>query len=211
VRAKRGFRLPHGRARGQSVVEFTIVVPILVLLMLGMLEFGFAFNHHMTIEYATREGARTGSALAKGGSSNCVSGVDAQSIDAQTIAAAQRILKSPGSPVRMSDITDIRLYRADAAGNQIGSQVNVWRYTPGAGPDLDPSAAVDRLDFSATSTGWPVCSRSSGPNPDSIGVRISYTYRFSTPLGSLINFMGGSSLSRLTINDKTVMALNPER
>jgi Flp pilus assembly protein TadG len=211
VRRKRGLRRLDGRARGQSVVEFAIVVPILALLLLGMLEFGLAFNHHMTIEYSTREGARTGSALAKGGSLNCVGGVDAQAIDAQTIAAAQRILKSPGSPVRLSDIADIRVYEADAAGNQVGSQVNVWRYTPGAGPDLDPSAAVDRLDFSPTSTGWPVCARSSGPNPDSLAVRISYTYRFSTPLGSLLSFLGGASMSSLTINDRTVMALNPER
>ena len=204
-------RQPERGGRGQAVVEFTLVVPVMVLLMLGMLEFGFAFNHHMTIEYATREGARTGSALAKGGSTNCVGGVDAQSIDSQVVAAVQRILKSPGSMVSMADVADVRLYKSDSTGNQTGSQVNVWQYTPGAGPDLDPGVAVDRLDFTASSTGWPVCNRSSGPNPDSIGVRISYTYRFSTPLGSLMSFLGGSGLSRLTINDQTVMALNPER
>jgi hypothetical protein len=176
-----------------------------------MLEFGLAFNHNMTLEYATRESSRTGSALSKGGAGNCIGGIDLYTIDAQTVAAAQRILKSPGSPVRLADIADIRLFRADSAGNQIGSQVNVWRYTPGRGPDIDPSLGVDRLDFSAVSTGWPVCSRNSGPNPDSIGVRIAYTYRFSTPLGSLMNAMGGSSMSQLSLIDKTVMALNPDR
>ena len=201
--------IANRRERGQSIVEFILVVPVLLLLMLGMLEFGLAFNHHMTLEYATREASRTGSAIASGGSTNCVGGIDAQSIDAQTVAAAQRILKSPGSPVRMSDIEDIRLYRSDSSGGQVGSDVNVWRYTPGAGPDLDPGTAIDRLDFSVVSTGWPVCSRSNGPNPDSIGVRISYTYRFSTPLGSVINFLGGTSLTQLTMVDKTVMALNP--
>lgn len=198
--------------RGQGLVEFTLVLPLMILLLLGMLEFGLAFNHHMTLEYATREGSRTGSGLSKGGSSNCVAGVDAQMIDAQTVAAAQRILKSPGSPIRMADISELRIYRADAAGGQIGSQVNVWRYTPGAGPDIDPSLlGVDRLDFTASSTGWPVCSRSSGPNPDSIGVRIAYTYRFSTPLGGVMEMLGGTRLTQLAINDQTVMALNPDR
>ena len=53
-------------ARGQSMVEFAISVPVFVMLLFGMLEFGFAFNHNLTLEYATREGARTGAALANG-------------------------------------------------------------------------------------------------------------------------------------------------
>lgn len=194
---------------GQSVVEFALIVPVFVLFLLGMLEFGFAFNHHMTLEYATREASRTGSSLGNGGSLNCVGGVDASQIDNQVVAAVQRILKSPGSSVTMADIGEIRLYRADAAGNQIGSQANTWRYTPGAGPDIDPGLGLDKLDFSPVSVGWTACSRTDGPNPDSIGVRIVYTYRFSTPLGSLINYLGGSSLARLDITDQTVMALNP--
>jgi len=197
--------------RGQSIVEFTLIVPVMVLMLLGMLEFGLAFNHHMTIEYATRESSRTGAALARGGTSNCVGGEDVQDVDQQTVAAAQRVLKSPGSPIRMADITDIQLYRANASGGQAGSDVNTWNYTPGAGPDLDPGPAVDRLDFSPVSTSWPVCSRSSGPNPDSIGVRIEYTYHFSTPLGLLMNYMGGSGFTQIAITDRTVMALNPEQ
>jgi hypothetical protein len=54
-----------------------------------------------------------------------------------------------------------------------------------------------------------VCSRVDGPTADSIGVQVSYTYNFSTPLGSLIRLLGGSSAGRLDIVDKTVMALNP--
>ena len=195
--------------RGQSVVEFTLIIPVFVLFLLGMLEFGFAFNHNMTLEYATREASRTGSSLGNGGSTNCIGGVDVNMIDAQAVAAAQRILKSPGSPVTMSDISEIRLYRADAAGNQIGSQANTWRYTPGAGPDIDPGLGIDKLDFSPVATGWPVCSRIDGPVADSIGVRISYTYRFSTPLGSLMTYMGASGFSQISIVDQTVMALNP--
>ncbi len=44
-----------------------MVLPIFLLLILGTLEFGIAFDHNLTLEYATREGARTGSALANGG------------------------------------------------------------------------------------------------------------------------------------------------
>lgn len=202
-------RRPRDEERGQALVEFAIILPVFTLFLLIMLELGLAFNHHMTLEYATREGSRTGSALANGGPTNCVGGVDALGIDAQTVAAVQRILKSPGSPIRMSAINEIRLFRADSSGNQIGSQVNVWTYTPGSGPDIDPGPGVDRLDFSQSSAGWPVCSRSNGNNPDSIGVRVRYGYTFQTPLGAIAGMFRGAPPTLLTLDDRTIMALNP--
>jgi Flp pilus assembly protein TadG len=205
---------PQGSSRasehGQGLVEFALILPVFVLFLLGMLEVGLAFNHHMTLEYATREGSRTASSLGDGGSTNCVGNVDAANIDAQTVAAVQRILKSPGSPIDLAAVTEIRLYNADASGNQVGSQVNIWRYTPGSGPDIDPGVGVDRLDFSQGSSGWPVCSRSTGPNPDSIGVRIRYAYSFQTPLGAIAGMFSGSPTTVLNLDDKTVMALNPQ-
>ena len=42
------------------MVEFAVIVPVFLLLLMGMLEFGFVFTHNMTLEYATREGARAG-------------------------------------------------------------------------------------------------------------------------------------------------------
>ncbi len=196
--------------RGQSLVEFAILVPVFLLCLLGMLEFGLAFNHHMTIEYATREGSRTGSALADGGSTNCLAGVDLDDIDGQIVGAVQRILKSPGSPVNLAGVDEVRLYRADASGGQVGSDANVWRYTPGAGPDIDRGLGVDRLDFSPSSVGWPVCSRNSGPNPDSIGVSLRYRYAFQTPLGGIATMFSSAPATLLTIDDRTVMALNPQ-
>jgi hypothetical protein len=198
------------RQRGQSLVEFAVMVPVFILCLLGMLEFGLAFNHHMTIEYATREGSRTGSALADGGSTNCLAGVDLDNIDDQIIGAVQRILKSPGSPINLAGVEELRIYRADATGSQAGSDVNVWQYTPNTGPDLDPGLAVDRLDFSPTSVRWPVCSRNSGPNPDSIGVRIRYRYGFQTPLGGIAGMFTSAPATLLTLDDRTVMALNPQ-
>ena len=60
-------RSRRDRSRGQSLVEFSVLVPAFMLLLFGMLEFGFVFTHNLTLEYATREGARTGAALADGG------------------------------------------------------------------------------------------------------------------------------------------------
>ena len=53
--------------RGQAVVELALLLPVYMLLLLGMLEFGLAFDHLLSISYSTREGARVGAALTNGG------------------------------------------------------------------------------------------------------------------------------------------------
>lgn len=43
---------------GQSLVEFSLVVPILIALILGMIEFGWILNGKITLTSSAREGAR---------------------------------------------------------------------------------------------------------------------------------------------------------
>jgi Flp pilus assembly protein TadG len=47
-------------ARGQSLVEFALVLVPLLLLILGVIQFGLIFNSYVTMTNAAREGARTG-------------------------------------------------------------------------------------------------------------------------------------------------------
>jgi len=44
---------------GQSLVEFAIVLPVLLALVIGIFEFGRAWNVYQVITNAAREGART--------------------------------------------------------------------------------------------------------------------------------------------------------
>jgi hypothetical protein len=198
--------------RGQGLVEFALVLPVFMVLLLLMLEFGLAFNHNLTLGLATREGARVGAALAAGGKSvtDCTGGNDPQLVDQQIIAGVQRILKSPGSDVVLANISQVRIFRADSAGVQMGTSVNVWTYTgAGTGPTVDPGPPADTLDFSQGSVAWPACSRNNGATPDSIGVGIRYNYAFKTPLGSFMNLLHGSAPNPIAMNDQTVMVLQP--
>ena len=45
--------------RGAAAVEFALVVPLLLILVLGIAEFGRAYNISTTLASAAREGART--------------------------------------------------------------------------------------------------------------------------------------------------------
>ncbi|HET6343250.1 MAG TPA: TadE family protein [Gemmatimonadota bacterium] len=46
------------RDSGQSLVEFAIVLPILLALLVGIFEFGVAWNRKQVLTNAAREGAR---------------------------------------------------------------------------------------------------------------------------------------------------------
>jgi Flp pilus assembly protein TadG len=45
--------------RGQALVEFALIMPFLLLFIIGIVEFGRAWNQHQVITDAAREGARS--------------------------------------------------------------------------------------------------------------------------------------------------------
>lgn len=45
--------------RGAAMVEFAIILPVLLLLVFGIIEFGRAHNTQLTLTHAAREGVRT--------------------------------------------------------------------------------------------------------------------------------------------------------
>jgi Flp pilus assembly protein TadG len=50
----------HDRSGGQSLVEFSLILLPLMLVLLGIIQFGLIFNSYVTMTNAAREGARTG-------------------------------------------------------------------------------------------------------------------------------------------------------
>lgn len=215
--ARRVPRLRRGDPRGQALVEFTLIIPVFMLILFGMIEFGFVFSHDLTLEYATREGARAGAALDNGGGAlGCGAGQSPNwtTVDPLVIAAVERVLQSPGSLVVISQVSQIVIYKANptTGANDQGLQ-DVWTYSPGAGPI--PQGSTSHLNFVdasyPNSDSWKDCSRSNAsPNINSIGVSLVYTYKFQTPLAGVLSFFGGGSGNpTLTISDKTVMQLNP--
>jgi Flp pilus assembly protein TadG len=48
------------KSEGQSIVEFALVLPVLLLLIFAIVEFGIIFNAYVTVVSSAREGARYG-------------------------------------------------------------------------------------------------------------------------------------------------------
>ena len=43
---------------GQAITEFALILPLLMVLILGIVQFGIVFNNYITLTDATRAGAR---------------------------------------------------------------------------------------------------------------------------------------------------------
>ncbi len=175
----------RGARRGQAMVEFALILPLFLIILMGMLEFGIAFDHRNAMAYAVREGARVGASLGNGGSLP-------NGVDPAILAAVQRGLTDP---ILIENITSIEIFQADTSGLPISGKVDKY----------------DRAGILIGTAGWPATSRVPGLNGDSIGVRVVYDFRPATPLGSLLGlFINGSPpYTTIRMTDATVMKLEP--
>ena len=90
--------------QGAVLVEFVMVSTILVVLLFGIVEFGFAWADRLTVQTSTRAGARGGAAL----------GND-RSADYNVIAA----VKSAMADVDASNIEYVIVYEATSADGEV--------------------------------------------------------------------------------------------
>ncbi|HEY7701779.1 MAG TPA: TadE family protein [Candidatus Limnocylindrales bacterium] len=171
--------------RGQSMVEFALILPAFILVLLGLLEFGSAYDHRNAMAYAVREGARVGASLGNGGTSS-------STVDPTIVAAVRRGLTDP---ILIENIASIEIYKADSSGAPVTGKINKFDHT---------GAPVG-------TQGWPASSRVAGINGDMLGVRVVYDFRPTTPLGSMLALLINPNppYSIIKMTDVLVMKLEP--
>jgi hypothetical protein len=173
--------------RGQALIEFTLILPVFLVILMGMLEFGSAYDHRTAMAYAVREGARVGATIGNGGA-------NPSTVDPIILAAVQRGLTDP---ILIENITYIDIYKADATGKVTPGKIN--RY--------------DRHGILIGTVGWPASARvpGLGTTGESIGVSVRYDFHPTTPLSVLLGlFMGGHPpYTTIPMSDTTVMHLEP--
>jgi Flp pilus assembly protein TadG len=69
VMGRMGF-VRKGRQQGQGIVEFTLALPVVLMLLLGIIEFGRFMIAYIAISSASREAARYGAAVGDYDSTN---------------------------------------------------------------------------------------------------------------------------------------------
>lgn len=103
-------RFWSGNERGQALVELAIALPLLILILMGIFEFGRAFYTYQVVTNASREGARV---AALGGSD---SEVAARAAAAASPAGTAEVSVNPqGSRSRGEPVTVTVSARVDVA------------------------------------------------------------------------------------------------
>jgi len=181
--------------RGQALIEFALVIPLLLLLILGIVEFSFVWNSRNTVLFASRDASML---AAEGGT---IQGTDCLVLD--------RIERDVVSPSRAIRIQEVAIYWADRNGGQIGPSANVYDRTgsmtcAGGGSTLT-------VPYSLASSGYPETSRcdvlagcgGSHTSVDTVGVRITYQHYWITSFLRL----GGTSV---TFSEATATRVEPQ-
>lgn len=82
-----GWRANHTKDDGASLVEFALLLPLLMLLLLGIIEFGYFFGEYNDVRHGAREGARL--AAVNAGDNSALRSATCDAMDLTTSLAVQ--------------------------------------------------------------------------------------------------------------------------
>ena len=181
--------------RGQALVEFALVLPLLLLLILGVIEFSFVWNSRNTVQFASRDGSML---AAEGGS---LQGTDCLVLN--------RIEADVVSPSRAIRIQEVMIYWADKNGGQIASFKNVYTRTGTTTCDLGGTPIT--VPYTLTTAGYPESARcdvllgcgGAHTGVDTVGVQITYQHQWLT---SFVRLTG----SGVTFAETTATRVEPQ-
>jgi hypothetical protein len=185
------------RSRGQSLVEFALVFPIMITMIMGFLEFTFVFNAVLAAGHATRDAALIAAEAGNAVGADCV-----------ILKQIENDTTAPADPAR---ITEVDIYRADQNGAVFGGQQNVYTRTKSTTCTL-PDGTSLTVPYFATSTTYVDTTRCNiqagcggGRTLDTIGVKVTYRHTWITPLANLVSLTGTGT----TIVQSNAMRMEP--
>ncbi|MFQ5968224.1 MAG: TadE/TadG family type IV pilus assembly protein [Acidimicrobiia bacterium] len=180
----RKLRQSGDEERGAALIEMALALPLLVLVLVGMAEFGVAFRDWLSITTATREGIRVGSAAGNDINADCL-----------ILEAAGGALVS----VPVGNIQELWIFKADSNGNPTG-QRNIYRP---ANPSDPPALLQCNGGWYSVSNNWPSVNRNvQTGNLDIMGVRVTFRHNWITQFGQWV----GSEVW----TDDAIMRLEPQ-
>ncbi|HEX7492323.1 MAG TPA: TadE family protein [Candidatus Limnocylindrales bacterium] len=192
------------RDRGQALVEFALVIPIFILIVVAIAEFSILFTSFLAVGFASHDASQLAATLGN------TTGAD--------YAILQRVDSDVMAPASARRITEVDIYWVDpATGKAIGGAVNTWKYDGGSHLVTLPNGTTTTIPFVRTANGYPETSRcnvnkgvgctSGHTSIDTIAVKIVYQYVWVTPFPGLV---GGSSTGPL-LTSINMMRLEPVR
>jgi TadE-like protein len=172
-----------GRALGQTLVEFSLVLPLFLVLLLGAIEFAFAFNASLSLGYASRDATLIAAESGNAPGGDCL--------------VLQKVEEDIGAPADRSHIQTVEVYWSDQAGNLRNGIENVYRRS-GSMSCTARNGSTFTLPYTATTASYPESARctilagcgNGHTSVDTIGVRVTYAHPWHTPLAGLLGWGG---------------------
>jgi len=104
-----------GKDRGASLVEFALTAPFLILLLLGIIEFGYLFGEFNDVRHGAREGAR---AAAVNAGDNTF--LHQRTCDAMDLTSGVSVRFTDGSTGSVGDIAEVRVAATPSSLSGLG-------------------------------------------------------------------------------------------
>ena len=182
---------------GQSLVEFALVLPVLLLLIVGLVEFALAFNSRDSVFFASRDASML---AAEGGN---IAGTDCVVLD-----RVERDIVSPARPVR---VQTVKIFWSDKNGVEQSGTENLYTRTGSTTCDYGNGTSLT-VPYTLTTSLYPESGRcdvlagcgGGHPGPDNVGVTITYTHSWVTSIARI-------SLSSLTFNITSATRVEPQQ
>jgi Flp pilus assembly protein TadG len=194
------------RQRGQALLEFAIVLPVLMLMITGIIEFALAFNSSLGINRASQNAALVAAEAGNLPGSDCM--------------ILTRIEQDIDAPIDRNEITGVSIQRTNPSGTTIYAQ-NTYVRGGITNCTLADGTPID-VPYTATGSGYPVnqrCSVLSGcptmtparTTVDTIGVQISLRYNLRTPLNAVMGMFSGSTSGTMDFTMRNAFRMEPQK
>ena len=194
------------RSRGQALIEFALIVPLLMTMIMGVFEAGVALAANIGINRAAQSGAHMASAAGN------IAGADCLILD--------EIERSVIVPNDRARIESVRIELTDLSGDAIYA-TNTWSRSGTTRCTVSNDLTLD-LPYTRQTEGYPDaqrCNVLSGcptmtptrATVDNIGVAVRYQHDWITPLGSLLPLHGSLDGTGWTFEQRNIFRMEPHR
>jgi TadE-like protein len=162
-----------------------LVLPLFLFLLIAIIEFAFAFSTLNALSFAARDIARVG-----------VEGGDRAGTDCSMLEDLERNL---GASSDRTGISQVEIFWSDDKGAVLSGEINTYQRTGSMSCTTVKGASITLPYTLMAGSSYPESSRCTviagcdaltptHPSVDTLGVRVTYGYRWKTPLSVFLQF-----------------------
>jgi hypothetical protein len=205
-------RTNHGEAdgpgSGQTLVEFALVIPLIMLIVMAVFEFALGFNAFVGLNRASQNAAHLAAITGNQSGADCL-----------ILSEIEQDVQPPNAA---SEIRSVIIERTAMAGNvsyqqQTYAKPGLWDCTLPDGTDVTvpytPAANANGLPGYPEEQRCPVLGGCAALDPprstvDNVGVRVQYRHRWVTPLSSIMDALPGGA-NGWTFTQRNIFRMEP--